>query len=462
VRPILRLIHEINAMRLTERNTPALIDVRGKNELEVLTRSFHEMRRELQDSHQELLTAKHYTDNIITSMIEALLVIGPDGTIHIVNVAVCLLLGYRKNELLGQPITIILPPQEPSEDSWLHRLLSDGCISHMEITFVAKDGNHIPVSFSGSVMHDQAGGVQGIVCVAQDNTERTRAREALLQAKEAAETASAAKSTFLATMSHELRTPMNGILGMLQLLEDTDLTDEQHEFTDTALHSGRLLLQIINDILDFSKAEAGKLHLELIDFDLHEMVADTLALLATLAHNKGLQLLCDIDDDVPRLVQGDPGRLRQILVNLAGNAIKFTMQGKIEVRVACLDATENTVCLRFAVQDTGIGIAPEALLRIFDAFSQADESTTRSYGGTGLGLAIAKQMVAMMGGDIGVESLLGTGSTFWFTVYLIPSQIMAQGPPEFPPAVAIRSLQDNNSPRLKTNHSTWGGTPSLG
>jgi PAS domain S-box-containing protein len=440
VRPILRLTHEINAMRLTERDKSALIDIRGKNELEVLTRSFQEMRQELQDSHQQLLTAKNYTDNIITSMIEALLVIGQDGTIHTVNISACVLLGYQENELLGQPIAMIMPLQEQFENSWLHRLLSDDYISHLETTFVAKNGHHIPVSFSGSVMYDQAGGLQGVVCVAQDNTERTRAREALLQAKEAAETASAAKSTFLATMSHELRTPMNGILGMLQLLADTNLTDEQHEFTETALHSGRLLVQIINDILDFSKAEAGKLHLEVIDFDLHEMVADTLALLSTLAHNKGLQLLCNIDDDVPRLVQGDPGRLRQILINLAGNAIKFTRQGKIEIRAACLDASEKIVCLHFAVQDTGIGIAPEAQQRIFDAFSQADESTTRAYGGTGLGLAIAKQMVAMMGGDIGVESLPGVGSTFWFTVYLQRSQILVQDLSALSPVVASRDF----------------------
>jgi two-component system, sensor histidine kinase len=432
VKPILRLIHEVHAIRMTERQDPSVPEVHGRDEIAVLSKSFRQMTRELQDNRTQLLAAKYYTDNIITSMLEALLVMTPDGTMQTVNTAVCLLLGYQDSELLGQPMAMIFPPQAASEEAWLDRLLSSGCIKDVVTTFVTKDGRHLPVSFSGSVMRNQDGAVQGIVCVAQDITERTQAQASLLQAKEAAEAASAAKSTFLATMSHELRTPLNGVLGMLQLLADTELTDEQHEFTDTALHSGHTLLQIISDILDFSKIEAGRLQLEQLDFDLRENVKETVDQLAPLAHRKGLELVYEIDDTVPPCVQGDPGRLRQIFINLIGNAIKFTAHGRVVVRVTRSECDAETVCLHFEVCDTGIGIAPEAQVRIFDAFSQADSSTTRSYGGTGLGLAIAKQLVETMGGAIGVESTPGAGSTFWFTVHLVRGSATAQLAPALP------------------------------
>jgi PAS domain S-box-containing protein len=446
VKPILRLIHDVHAIRMTERQDPSVPEVHGKDEIVVLSKSFRQMTRELQDNRTQLLAAKDYTANIITSMLEALLVITPDGTIQTVNTAVCLLLGYQESELLGQPMAMIFPPQTASEEAWLDRLLSSGCIQDVTTTFVTKDGRHLPVSFSGSVMRNQDGAVQGIVCVAQDITERTQAQASLLQAKEAAEAASAAKSTFLATMSHELRTPMNGVLGMLQLLADTELTDEQREFADTALHSGRILLQIISDILDFSKIEAGRLQLEQLDFDLRENVKETVEQFATLAHSKGLDLVCQIGDAVPTLAQGDPGRLRQILLNLIGNAIKFTARGTIVVRATRIESEAETVGLHVEVCDTGIGIAPEAQVRIFDAFSQADSSTTRSYGGTGLGLAIVKQLVEAMGGAIGVESTPGVGSTFWFIVRLARASSAAQ--------LAQASPHD---PHRVANHTTFAG-----
>jgi len=369
-----------------------------------------------------------------------------------VNHAFCTTYQYNEEEVLGKPIDIIWKddsdrgessriPVPTMEDGW------EGEVYHRR-----KDGSVFPVSLSTSIIKDSNGNGIAVVSVARDITERKRAEEELKKAKEAtensnkeltlaversnmmaveAELANKTKSEFLANVSHEIRTPMNGIIGMTDLALETELTPDQREYLEAVQYSANSLLNLINDILDFSKIEAGKLDIESIDFNLRECLDNVLQPMRLRAKEKGLKFTSHLDPDVPDGLVGDPMRLRQILINLTSNAVKFTERGQVAIQIEMESRTEKGVVLHFIVSDTGIGILPRLQGTIFEAFTQADGTTTRKYGGTGLGLAISSRLVAMMGGRIWVESPLkeyegekfGPGSRFHFLAKLrLPNQ----------------------------------------
>jgi PAS domain S-box-containing protein len=336
-----------------------------------------------------------------------------EGRVISWNAGATAMLGYSPAEAMGRTLEVGVG-SEAEEQARRERLAAGERFSY-HAKASTKRGEQIDLQIALAPLTNEANEMIGTIAVARDVTQSMRAEEALRQAREAAESANHAKSSFLARMSHEIRTPMNGVLGMTELLLESGLTSIQRKYAETVQRSGTNLLGIINDVLDFSKIEAGKLELESVEMDLRRVLEDTVDLLAERAHAKGLELACSIPAGFSAGVRGDPLRLGQVLTNLAGNAIKFTETGSVLLSVAALDQDETHVRVRFEVRDTGAGISEEAQARIFDEFSQADGSTTRKHGGSGLGLAISKQLVEMMGGGLHVESRLGSGSNFWFT-----------------------------------------------
>ncbi len=416
---------------------------------------------------------------ITDSAQDAIVMMDPSGRISLWNRAAERILGYTSAEAVGHDLHELVAPARYHDayQSALSAFLETGqggAIGRtLELEARRKDGSELPVEVSLSAVH--LDGAWHAVGMLRDITERKRAEEAVLaanaQLEEAtrqanelalrAELANAAKSEFLANMSHEIRTPMNGVIGMTGLLLDSELSDEQRRYAEIVRSSGESLLALINDILDFSKIEAGKLDLEVLDFDLRALLDDFAATMAIRAHTQGLEFVCAVDPAVPTLLQGDPGRLRQIFTNLVGNALKFTHEGEVAVRVSLVSETPAEAVLRCSVRDTGIGIPPDKVDSLFESFTQVDASTTRKYGGTGLGLAISRQLSEMMGGQIGVTSTLGGGSDFCFTVRLTKQPEREPMAPVLPAEIRgahILVVDDNATNReiLTAQMKAWG------
>jgi PAS domain S-box-containing protein len=409
----------------------------------------------------------------------------PDRRFIDVNDAFLAALDYDRAAVIGKTAGELgLFPNSDQQKAVADRLAAEGRIADLELEVRSRDGSIRTGLFSGeviagqnqryflTVMIDVTRRKQVEAALQETNCELERATARANSMAAQAEQASLAKSEFLANMSHEIRTPMNGVIGMTGLLLDTDLSEDQRRYAGIVKSSGESLLGLINDILDFSKIEAGKLDLEALDFDLGSLLDDFAAGLALKAHEKGLELTCAAAPDVPLRLRGDPGRLRQILLNLAGNALKFTHRGSVSVQAERMRGpdvagpeTDGGCLLRFSVRDTGIGIPADRIGMLFEKFTQVDASTTRRYGGTGLGLAISRQLAQMMGGEIGVTSEPGTGSEFWFTVRLQTRPDAARG--ESPARAELRDVRvlvvdDNATSReiLVVRLASWGMRPA--
>jgi len=418
-------------------------------------------RQALEEERERLRTL---TEN----MVDAVYMQDSSGRITYYNPAMVKMLGYPASSLAGayahelfhvhgdgQPI--------PLEDCPIYRAIQAGQVFRSDNeTFRAYDGQLVPVEVAvGPIKHHDR--VVGAVTIFRDISERKQMEASLRAAREAAEHAVQLKSEFLANMSHEIRTPLNGVLGMLALVLDTPLTAQQREYLSIAYNSGDTLLALLNDILDLSKLEAGRMRVEAVEFDLYATIEDVAKLLAARAHEKGLELTVFVDPSLPHGVVGDPVRLRQVITNLTGNAIKFTERGEVVVHARPEREDETTVWVRIEVRDTGIGIPAEAQAQIFEPFGQADGSTTRRFGGTGLGLTLSRQLVELMGGTLALESEVGRGSIFWFTLPLPKAKRLKQQVDPHPGLVGKRVLIADDNPTNRTIFerlcTAWGMTP---
>ena len=400
---------------------------------------------------QRLRDQQFYTRSLIESNIDALMSSDPFGIITDVNKQMEALTGCTRDELIGAPFKDFFTDPDRAEAA-IKLVLSAKKVTDYELTACARDGKKTVVSYNATTFYDRGRTLQGVFAAARDITERKQVEAELKQAKAVAESASQTKSDFLASMSHEIRTPMNAIMGIADLLAKTALSPEQGKYVQIFRRAGDNLLNLINDILDLSKVEAAQLELERTEFSLNELLEKAKEMVAARAHEKGLSLVFEIAPDVPPGLIGDPTRLLQVLLNLLGNAIKFTASGEVSLRVTSERDAFIPTALRFTVTDTGIGIPSEKLDRVFERFTQADSSTTRRFGGSGLGLTISKRLVELMGGRIWAESAVEKGSVFSFVV---PFEIWAgatlraaipvdKGPE--PPLPALRILLGEDSP----------------
>jgi PAS domain S-box-containing protein len=435
-------------------------------EVEKATQVLRIQLDERQHAIETLTRALDECERLVTALPDPVFILDSDGTLKKWDKKLEIVSGFSPEELLDRPVTMLFPKDEHTLIRQAFSIVSEVGTSAIDGHLLRKDGTTVPYHWKNAIYKDPMGQPIGLIGIGRDMTAQKQAEVALQQAKETAEQSNRAKSEFLANMSHEIRTPMNGIIGMNDLLLDTALTAEQLDYVETVKSSAETLLSLLNDILDFSKIEARKLDLENVEFSLHDMLGDTVKALAFRAHQKEIELLYEISPDVSDVMIGDPTRLRQVLTNLIGNALKFTERGEVMVKIETVQDLGEDVTLRFAVQDTGIGIPKDKQRRVFESFSQADASVTRKYGGTGLGLAISVQLVRLMHGHMWLESEENQGSTFFFTARF------AKGTPkELPASVQFDALQgvrilvveDNATHQrlLNTTLTRWKMEPKL-
>lgn len=410
-----------------------------------------------------LEASESQTRQILETAHDAFVSIDAGGRIIDWNPQAHVVFGWTREEALGRELaeTIIPERLRRAHRRGLERFLATGKDSGigelLEVAALHRDGREFPIELSISPARGAGG--YSFNAFLRDVSERQKTQQDLATAHARALESSRLKSEFVANMSHEIRTPLNGVIGMSGLLLDTELSAEQREYVDAVRLSGDALMSVINDVLDFSKIEAGKLELDQAPFHLRDLAEDVCSLGAATAQAKGVELMSCVDDRLPPIVSGDGDRIRQVLSNLTTNAVKFTATGEVVVQVTEQHAAGEKLTVRFEVADTGIGIDPAAVDKVFESFAQADGSTTRRYGGTGLGLTISEQLVGLMGGEIGVDSKLGKGSTFWFTVPVEDGTTHA-APPDRGELSGVRALVVVENPTsrgiLERQLSSWG------
>ena len=454
-------IYELTYIRKDGTRLPAVVSVTALRDVQDLIIGYlligtdntarKLVEEEQKQSDQRLRDQQFYTRSLIESNIDALMTTDPSGIITDVNKQMEALTGCTRDELIGAPFKDCFTDPDRAE-AGIKRVLNEKSVTDYELTARTRDGKQTVVSYNATTFYDRSRTLQGVFAAARDITERKRVERELQHAKAAAESASRTKSDFLASMSHEIRTPMNAIMGIADLLAKTSLTSEQDKYVQIFRRSGDNLLNLINDILDLSKVEASQLDLEKTGFSLSDHLEKVIEMVAPRAQEKNLSLVCEIVPSVSNDLVGDPTRLRQVLLNLLGNAIKFTETGSVSLKVELDGDSSVPTALRFTVTDTGIGIAEDNLAAIFERFTQADSSTTRRFGGSGLGLTISKRLVELMGGRVWVTSEVDKGSTFGFAV---PFEIWAgaDSPANAPigtgsdaPQRALRILMAEDSP----------------